>query len=289
MARRALFSTTKSIPRDGRTIASVTKHNQPPACKRQLRQHPKASPNSALSGTNGIYSSDAESLPARGTSTSSEPHLPIPSTSFSSADPILATINPRNFPKQFAQLSKHDNHKHRMNVLLENIWTGRIENQTRLLQEAQCNQERRQARVIARLEAAENGLPPPGADPQMLHFVNSKGRPRHAKRRPIRKIRSTIPNSSIVDGCHPWKQIFRGEEHSKPPLADSDATSEESGATKSKTVFEMLLQVLVDKSANYLSPHLATSISSPDYGEGDYHPRWQYTRWRSSAWRGRRR
>lgn len=177
-----------------------------------------------------------------------------------------------------------------MDQFLEGIREGRTANETRSLEEAQRNEQLRQAREKARSEAVKRGLPPPGADIKMLRKLNSKER-----RTTTAKQESTTSNIQSVTATE-IKQSLQSQPPARSQRDESRSVTVEvdhnyvvpAVTISGRTVFETLADVLLDRSADYLSPHLAAPIVSSDYGEDGYHPKWKFNRWKLKRPRNRR-
>jgi hypothetical protein len=189
-------------------------------------------------------------------------------------------VNPKNFPNQFSQLAQQDSN--RMDQFLQGIRECRTANETRSFEEARQNEQLRQAREKARSEALKRGLPPPGADIKMLRKLNSK-----KERRATTKQKSTTKNIQSV-AVTEIKKSLQSQPPSRSQRDESPSVTVEvdhnyvvpAGTISGRTVFETLADVLLDRSADSLSPHLATPIVSNDYGEEGYHPKWKFNRWK---------
>jgi len=192
-----------------------------------------------------------------------------------------------------------------MNQVLENIRQGRTENATLSQEEAKRNDELRRAREKARSEALMQGLPPPGADIKMLRRVQSRQNRRPVtptqdmpvspiQETPVAQVHQT--NRSDIDKVIPHIENKQSTIVSSPAerqstmpevYCDHDASMESNSSRK--TVFETLASVLLDRSADYFSPHLAGPVVETDDSEEGYHPRWKYTRFKVKQSRNRRR
>lgn len=178
-----------------------------------------------------------------------------------------------------------------MDQFLEGIREGRTANETRSLEEARQNEQLRQAREKARFEAMKRGLPPPGADIEMLRKLNSK------KERRITTTKQESTTSNIISvAATEIKQSLQSQpparsqrDESRSVVVEVDHNYVVPAATISgRTIFETLVDVLLDRSADYLSPHLAAPIVSNDYGKDGYHPKWKFNRWKLKRPRNQR-
>lgn len=195
---------------------------------------------------------------------------------FTAADPILSTLHPKAFPLQFAQATQHDGDKARIRQLLEEVRRGRADNQMRFQAEASRNEELRKAREYARSEATQKGLPPPGTDVKMFRRLNAPPRKRPTKpvlTKPVASDLSSSTSTSVKQRDSPNKL--------QANTANATSTFDPVGATEipeRKSVLERLSDVLFDRSADYLSPHLATPVFSDDISDEGFHPRLKYSR-----------
>jgi hypothetical protein len=142
--------------------------------------------------------------------------------------------------------------------------------------EAARNEELRTARECARSEAAQKGLPPPGTDMKMFRRLNPPPRKRPTKSASTKTIASSLP-SSIATPAKKRNSDNEPQANARKAAStyDSDGVIE---VPERKSVFERLSEVLLDRSADYLSPHLATPIFSDNVGDDGFHPRWKYSR-----------
>lgn len=225
--------------------------------------------------------------------------LPLPAknptpavTAFSSADPILSTVNPRNFPKQFARLSQQDKNSRRMDEFLRGLAEIRTENEIRSQEEAKQYEQLRQAREQAREEALKSGLPPPGADTIMIRTLIPKRQPR-AVRPKQKKGSSNIQSARFAEvkrrtqNARIMQTVSRTEvqaptqnkDESVSTMSTTDQNFDRTRETnRASTVFDTLANILFDRSADLLSPHLATPAVENEYGDAGYHPRWKFNR-----------
>ena len=192
-----------------------------------------------------------------------------------------------------------------MNQILENVRQGRTENAKRLQEETKRNDELRCAREKARSEALMQGLPPPGADIKMLRRVQSRQNRRpvtSTKKMPVTPIQKTLVAQVQETNCSDIDKVIPHTENPQPTVVDSPAEAESTmpevcgyhdasmeSNWRGKTVFETLASVLLDRSADYFSPHLAGLVVETVDSEEMYHPRWKYTRYRVKRPRNRRR
>ena len=192
-----------------------------------------------------------------------------------------------------------------MSQILEHVRQGRTENTKRSQEEAKRNDELRHAREKARSEALMQGLPPPGADIKMLRRVQSRQNRRPvtlAKEMPVSRIQET-PVVRVQETDHSdIDKVIPHTENKQPAIVDSPAegqwtmpevcrdhdASMESNSS-GNTVFEKLASILLDRSADCFSPHLAVPVVETDDNEEGYHPRWKYTRFKVKEPRSRRR
>jgi hypothetical protein len=121
----------------------------------------------------------------------------IPSP-LSHSDPILSPINAQNFPNHFSQQSSTFTPS--MSKLLEDVRTGREQSNSRLHEERKYDEALIRQRQIARLEAQMKGLPPPGADFQMLLRVLNATRPQPSKLKTGNNLKRTTINLHPMEG-----------------------------------------------------------------------------------------
>lgn len=192
-----------------------------------------------------------------------------------------------------------------MNQILEDVRQGRTENAKRLQEEAKRNDELRCARDKARSEALMQGLPPPGADIKMLRRVQSRQNKRpitSTKKMSVTPIQKTVVAQVQKTNCSDIDKVIPHADKPQPTVVDSPAEGESTrpeacvdhdasmeSTWKGKTVFETLANVLLDRSADYFSPHLAGPLVETVDSEEMYHPRWKYTRHKVKRPRNRRR
>ena len=170
-------------------------------------------------------------------------------------------------------------------------------------EEAKRNDELCYAREKARSEALMQGLPPPGADITMLRRVQTRRNRRrvtptketlinYIQKTPVSRIHEM--NRSDIDKViprtenkHPTIVDSQAEGQSTMPEACGDHHASMESNSSGKTVFEKLASVLLDRSADYFSPHLAAPVVETDDSEEGYHPRWKYTRFKVKRPRNR--
>jgi hypothetical protein len=231
------------------------------------------------------YLSDEELIPDP---TASPSPSPSPTTSnsltishlrridFTAADPILSTLNSKTFPIQFAQATQHDSSAARINQLLEEVRKGRTDNQIRSQAEAARNEELRKARELARSEAVQKGLPPPGTDMKMFRRLKAPSRKRPTKPA-LTKIIASGPSPSTTTSAKERDPPNEPQVH-VPKAVSIDDSPKVVEIPEKKSMFERLSNVLFDRSADYLSPHLATPIFPDSVSDEGFHPRWRYSR-----------
>jgi hypothetical protein len=230
--------------------------------------------------------------------TNSEPPEPLsvnassPSSSpsrlnslFSVADPILSTLNCKNFPTQFAQTAQQDANK-ALTKLLEEVYTSRTLNEAAFDRELERDKELRREREIARLEAQKKGLPPPSADAVMLTKLANRHAP--AARRPAipRGMARAAINIYGAPEMHfrrrrPRLHMQQGES----PTVSTDTVEDESGKQTEGGVIGAMAD-LFDRSADFLSPQLEMLSSEGGNLIGEDFSRSEYARWKSQPTTG---
>ena len=171
-----------------------------------------------------------------------------------------------------------------MTKLLEDVRTGREHNTSEGQKEFKRNEELRRQREISRLDAQKKGLPPPGADVKMLQRVYTAT---SLKPKISNSWKRTAINLHLTDARHApaartvqtsVKKESAPEEVSRTQESWEDASDtrlRETLEDKREGLFETLADVLLDRSTNRLTPHLAGP--SMAWEKFEFHPRWQYS------------
>jgi len=172
--------------------------------------------------------------------------------------------------------------------MLEEVRTAREQTTSQIHEEVQRNYELRRRREISRLEAQMKGLPPPGIDIKMLERINNKS---------IRQLRNSLKSANI--NLHAVEERIESRAvgalsslekkeaapapYSRPKhvpqvqdnwKGTNEARSRMTSEDKKEAFFGTLAEVLLDRSADQLSPHLAAAPTtwSAEVVDG-FHPR----------------
>jgi hypothetical protein len=172
--------------------------------------------------------------------------------------------------------------------LLEDVRTSREQNTSELQEEVKRDHELRRQREITRLAAQMKGLPPPGTDIRMLERVNNTSikRLRNSLKRATINLHATEtrtdhPTVATAPVTEKKKETVLATENVPRVHQTRHATSETRfrGSLKDKRegFFETLADLLLDRSVDQLTPHLAGPTTAWDNKVIDEsHPRWQY-------------
>jgi NAD(P)H-binding len=230
----------------------------------------------------GIHSFNlTNSEPPEVDANSPSPSLSQLNSLFSAADPILSTLNRKNFPTQFAQTVQQDANN-ALTKLLQELCTSRTHNEAAFDRELERGKELRRARETARLEAQKKGLPPPGADT----IMHTKSAPRQVRRPAIGMARAAINVYGAPKMGSRRLRPRRPMQQGEPATMSAVTVKSEESRKRSEGGVVGAMADLFDRSADFLSPQLEMLPSEGGYLIGEDFSRSQYALWRSQPTTG---
>lgn len=207
-------------------------------------------------------------------------NLATSKSSSTSVDSVLVSINPRNSLKTVQ--SRESTSPSRMTQLLAEVRAARERGENQAYQKLLQLENSRRTRATTRYQDMKDGVAE--TDNRLLRQGV------HMRRKPVGLARTAIhlygasgipeiPSPPICPVSEPQSEPVTSK------IAETRDTKPDEPAViqdEEQSVLDKLVDVLSNRSADVLSPHLAMPISTnTSEGKDGYHPRWQYTRWHS--------
>ena len=207
-------------------------------------------------------------------------NLATSKSSSTSVNPILVPINTLNNLK--TDESRESTSPSRMAQLLAELRAARERGENEAYQKLLQLENSRRTRATTRYQDMKGGVAE--TDNRLLQQGV------HMSRKPVGLARTAIHlygASGIPEIPLPPRRPLsepQPEPVTRKVVEASDTKADEPTVIQDEeqSVLDKLVDVLSNRSAGVLSPHLATPISTnTSEGKDGYHPRWQYTRWHS--------